>query len=130
MANLSKEKKAEEAPAKKKNEENRPPETAEEKAKRLRKEQRRQLRVRWKADFDLVQVRTFSPDPSEMSGNARNVRDVGNGKEKEGFTLKKHMDMMDVDEEDDGLPMEQTYFEYRDPSVIDFSSSSRRRASP
>merc|ERR1711939_1237092 len=98
MANLAKEKKAEEAPAKKKDEEKRPPETEEEKAKRLRKEERRQLRVRWKADFDLVEVRTFSPDPSELAGKARNVRDVGNGKEKEGATLKKHLDMMDIDE--------------------------------
>lgn len=120
MANLSKEKEAEPKP-KKKEEDNRPPETEEEKAKRLRREERRALRVRWKADFDLVEVRTFSPDPSEMSGKARNVRDVGNGKEKEGATLKKHMDMMDLDEDDDGQPMEQTYFEYTDPTLIDFS---------
>jgi hypothetical protein len=57
-----------------------------------------------------------------MTGKARNVRDVGNGKEREGFTLKKHMDKMDVDEEDDGQPMEQSYFEYQDPSIIDFST--------
>jgi hypothetical protein len=122
MANLSKEKEAETKPAKKKEDDNRPPETEEEKRKRLRREERRALRVRWKPDFDLVQVRTFSPDPSEISGKARNVRDVGNGKEKEGFTLKKHMDMMDVDEEDDGQPMEETYFDYNDPSLVDFSN--------
>jgi hypothetical protein len=122
MANLSKENKQEQQPAKKKTEEKREPETEEQKTKRLRKEERRKLHVRWKADFDLVEIRTFSRDPSEMTGNARNVRDVGSGKEKEGLTLKKHMDMMDVDEEDDGQPMEQTYFDYRDPTLIDFST--------
>ncbi|KIW07837.1 uncharacterized protein PV09_01755 [Verruconis gallopava] len=123
MATLSKEKKEDdEKPNKKKSEETRPPETEEEKAKRLRKEERRKLRVRWKPDFELVETRTFSPDPSEISGKARNVRDVGNGREKEGFTLKKHMDMMEVDEDDDGQPMEQTYFDYREPTAVDFST--------
>ena len=55
MANLNKQK--EEAPAK--SEELKPPETPEEKSKRLRKEQRRKLRVSFIADDELVQVRTF-----------------------------------------------------------------------
>jgi hypothetical protein len=122
MANLSKEKEQEKQPAKKKTEEKREPETEEQKTKRLRKEERRTLRVRWKADFDLVEIRTFSPDPSEMPNKARTVRDVGGSKEKEGLTLKKHMDMMDVDEVDDDQPMEQTYFDFRDPSTINYST--------
>lgn len=122
MANLEKVKEEEKKPVKKTTEPERPPETEAEKAKRLRKEERRALRVRWN-NTELVQVRTFSPDPSELSGRARNVKDVSNGQEKEGATLKKHMDMMDLDDgDDDAQPLEQTYFDYRDPSLIDFTT--------
>jgi hypothetical protein len=97
----------------------RPPETTEEKAKRLRKEERRKLRVSWKPDATLVDIREFSRDPSEI--NATNMRDVRNGgKEKEGLMFKQHMEMMDVDEDDD-QPMEQTFFEFKSPTAIDFS---------
>jgi hypothetical protein len=98
----------------------RPPETAEEKAKRLRKEERRKLRVSWKPDAVLVEIKLFSRDPSELPGNATNVRDVRDGKEKEGLMFKQHMEMQDVDDDDD-QPMEQSFFDFKTPSLIDFS---------
>jgi hypothetical protein len=98
----------------------RPPESPEEKAKRLRKEERRKLRVSWKPDAILVDIREFSRDPSEIA--ATNMRDVRNGgKEKEGLMFKQHMEKMDVDEDDD-QPMEQTFFDFKLPTSIDFSS--------
>jgi hypothetical protein len=84
-------------------------ETEEEKAKRLRKESRRKLRVSWKADHELVAVREFVHDPEEDTGHdARSVRDAGDilneGKAfKEGL---KHQDPffdegLDEDEQND-----------------------------
>jgi hypothetical protein len=118
MANLTRVREPESSSSKP--EVKRPPETAEEKAKRLRKEERRKLRVSWKPDATLVDVREFSRDPSEI--NATNMRDVRNGgKEKEGLMFKQHMEMMDVDEDDD-QPMEQSFFDFKPPTMIDFSN--------
>ncbi|KAB8342878.1 hypothetical protein FH972_022475 [Carpinus fangiana] len=58
-----------EAKPKAKSEEKRAPETAEEKEKRERKEKRRQLRVHWKPESALVEVRLFSHDPDEELGH-------------------------------------------------------------
>lgn len=119
MANLTREREPE---VTSKPETKRPPETAEAKARRLRKEERSKLRVSWKPDAMLVEIREFSRDPSEMPGNASNVRDVRNGKEQEGLMFKQHMDMMDVDvDDDDDQPMEQTFFDFKSPTAIDFS---------
>ncbi|KAF2435795.1 hypothetical protein EJ08DRAFT_289419 [Tothia fuscella] len=99
-----------------------PPETAEQKAKRLRKEERRKLRVTWKPDAALVEIKLFSRDPSEISNNANNVRDVGDGKEKEGLMFKQHVEKDDVDvDDDDDQPMELSFFDYKTPSPINFS---------
>ncbi|KAE9979811.1 hypothetical protein EG328_000659 [Venturia inaequalis] len=118
MANLAKAREPE--VTKKPDDPKRPPETAEQKAKRLRKEERRKLRVTWKPEGTLVEIREFSRDPSEMNNN--NARDVRDGKEKEGLMFKQHMEMMDVDvDEEDDQPMEQTFFDFREPSPIDFS---------
>lgn len=122
MANLAKAREPE--VTKKPDDPKRPPETAEQKAKRLRKEQRRKLRVTWKPEGTLVEIREFSRDPSEMNNN--NARDVRDGKEKEGLMFKQHMEMMDVDvDEEDDQPMEQTFFEFKEPSPIDFSRISQ-----
>ncbi|TID17420.1 hypothetical protein E6O75_ATG08166 [Venturia nashicola] len=118
MANLAKAREPE--VTKKPDDPKRPPETAEQKAKRLRKEERRKLRVTWKPEGTLVEIREFSRDPSEMNNN--NARDVRDGKEKEGLMFKQHMEMMDADvDEEDDQPMEQTFFEFKEPSSIDFS---------
>jgi hypothetical protein len=58
--------------------EKQPAETDEVKAKRVRKEARRKLRVSWKADHELVSIREFTHDPDEDTGHdASSVRDAG-----------------------------------------------------
>ncbi|KAI7188365.1 hypothetical protein KC335_g16683 [Hortaea werneckii] len=122
MANLSKPKEEKPAP---KPEKEAPPETPEQKAKRLRKEARRQLHVRFADSEDLVQVRYFTHDPEEELGHEdsqmRDVSDAGG----EGRALKQHQDQMDVDEEDDDGDKEegkeQSLIEFKEPSLIDLS---------
>ena len=102
MANLNKQ--AEAAPAK--SEETRKPETPEEKQRRLRKEQRRKLRVSFK-DEDLVQVREFVHDPEEELGHEDSqVRDVGDSRG-EGQMLKMHRDLDLMDEDEDYEPPDE-----------------------
>lgn len=102
MANLNKQ--AEAAPVK--SEEIRKPETPEEKQKRLRKEQRRKLRVSFKDD-DLVQIREFVHDPEEELGHEDSqVRDVGDSKG-EGQMLKMHRDLDLMDEDEDYEPPDE-----------------------
>ncbi len=102
MANLNKQ--AEAAPVK--SEETRKPETPEEKQKRLRKEQRRKLRVSFKDD-DLVQIREFVHDPDEELGHEDSqVRDVGDSRG-EGQMLKMHRDLDLMDEDEDYEPPDE-----------------------
>ncbi|GME62662.1 c-x8-c-x5-c-x3-h type zinc finger protein [Neofusicoccum parvum] len=122
MANLTKPK--EQQPAAKP-EENRPPETEEEKTKRLRKEARRKLRVKWADDSTgnktlLESVRFFTHDPDEEIGHdASMVRDVGDVGG-EGRMFKQHKDMMDLDDDDDRLS-EEDFRKWKMPSMVDFS---------
>lgn len=112
MASLNKQKN--EAPSK--SEESRPDETLEERRKRLRKEQRRKLRVSFKADDDLVEVRTFEHDPEEELGHddsmVRDVRDSHG----EGQMLKMHKDLDLMDEDDDYEPTEELPISWHEPS--------------
>lgn len=126
MANLTKPK--EQQPAAKP-EVNRPPETEEEKARRLRKEARRKLRVKWADGSDgstavnkdtLESVRLFTHDPDEDLGHDANmVRDVGDVGG-EGRMFKQHKDMMDLDDDDD-RPSEEDFHPWYTPSLVDFS---------
>ena len=103
MANLQKQK---EAPTPKP-EDVRKPETPEEKQRRLRKEQRRKLRVSFKADGELVQIREFIHDPEEELGHEDSqMRDVGDSKG-EGQMLKMHKDLELMDEDEDYEPPEE-----------------------
>lgn len=112
MANLNKQK--ETVPSKL--EEIRPPETPEEKAKRVRKEERRKLRVSFKPDDSLVQIRTFVHDPEEEIGHDDSMmRDVGDSRG-EGQMLKMHKDLDLMDEEEDGTAAEQDLALWRTPS--------------
>ena len=113
MANLNRQKS--DAPIK--SEETRPPETAEEKRKRLRKEQRRKLRVSFKADDELVEVRTFVHDPEEELGHDDSmVRDVGDSRG-EGQMLKMHKDLELLDEEEEDYePTEELPAVWHEPS--------------
>jgi len=96
-------------------EETRKPETPDEKRKRLRKEQRRKLRVSFKADDDMVQVREFVHDPEEELGHEDSqVRDVGDSRG-EGQMLKMHKDLDIDDEEDYEPPDEISLPEWHDP---------------
>ncbi|GAB7341357.1 hypothetical protein MBLNU457_7617t1 [Dothideomycetes sp. NU457] len=95
-------------------------ETEEQKKKRLRKESRRHLRVSFKPESTLEEVRFFTHDPDEEFGHdasmMRDVSDVGG----EGRMFKQHKDNVDVDEEDDG-PGEEEVRPYTEPSAIDFA---------
>ena len=98
-----------------------PKETPEEKAKRLKKESRRNLRVQFKAGDDLVQVRIFHHDPEEELGHdasqMRDVADVGG----EGRMFKQQHQMMDIDDDEDAAEEEEKLMEFKPPGLIDFS---------
>lgn len=94
-----------------------PPETPEEKAKRLRKESRRHLRVTFRPEATLLDIRYFHHDPEEELGHDENfVRDAGDigG---EGRMFKQHRDM--EYEEDDDEP-EVSYRPWVEPTNVDF----------
>lgn len=118
MANLAKPK--EEKPAAKPQKEV-PPETPEEREKRLRKERRRKMHVTFKTGEDLVQIRYFTHDPQEEIGHdssqMRDMADVGG----EGRVLKQHAHMMDIDDEDDVIEVDQDLIDFTTPSLVDFS---------
>ncbi|KAF3006843.1 hypothetical protein E8E13_010727 [Curvularia kusanoi] len=116
MAALTKPKELETAPTK--TEKDVPNETPEQKAKRLRKEARRHLRVTFRPDASLVAIKYFSHDPEEELGHEENfTRDAGDlgG---EGHMFKQHKELEeDEDDEDD----ETDYRPWKEPSQVDFS---------
>ena len=98
MADLNKPK---QAPAPKPTEDQ-PPETEDERKKRLRKEERRKLRVTWKPNETLTEVRLFTHDPEEELGPGDgSMRSLGDVKG-EGSVLKLHKDLEELEEEDLG----------------------------
>nr|POF01153.1 hypothetical protein CFP56_21101 [Quercus suber] len=119
MANISKPKEPPKAAPKQEKE--LPPETADEKKKRLRKEARRKLHVTFKPEDDLVEIRYFTHDPDEELGHdssqIRDVADVGG----EGMMLKMQNQMMDVDEDDDAADHDRLV-RFEPPSLVDFST--------
>lgn len=118
MANLSKPK--EEKPVAKPVPEL-PKETPEEKAKRLRKESRRHLHVRFKDKNELTQVHIFHHDSEEDEGHdasqMRDVSDVGG----EGRMFKQQHQMMEIDEDDETTEEEEKLIEFKEPTEIDFN---------
>ncbi|KAI9827330.1 MAG: hypothetical protein M1826_006435 [Phylliscum demangeonii] len=79
-------------------------ETEEARAKRLRKEERRKLRVTFKTGDDLVQVHFFSRDLAEDQERDENfLRDADNAAA-EGRAFMQHADVTMKDEEDDYEP--------------------------
>lgn len=118
MANLSKPKEEKKAPNLEKEI---PQETAEERAKRIRKEQRRKLHVSFKTGDDLVQIRYFTHDPAEEndhdSSQMRDVADIGG----EGRMFKQQQHMMDLDDDDDIPEVEERLVDFKTPLRIDFS---------
>lgn len=118
MANLSKPK--EEKPVAKPAPEV-PKETPEEKAKRLRKESRRHLHVRFKDKNELTQIHIFQHDAEEDEGHdasqVRDVSDVGG----EGRMFKQQHHMMDIDEDDETTEEDEKLIEFKEPTEIDFN---------
>ena len=119
MANLNKSKEPESTSKPKPN---LPPETPEERTKRLRKEERRKLRVSFKPEASLMEVRVFERQDEELTDRDNNVRDVDD-KGGEGRMFKQHMDTVDLEDEDDYTPQldEPSLIEFWEPSNIDFS---------
>lgn len=88
-------------------EEDRAPETPEERRKRLRKEVRRKLRVSFKPDDSLVQVRVFEHHPDEEIGHDDSMVRDANDIKGEGQMLKMHRerDVPDEDEDSGDMPV-------------------------
>jgi len=96
--------------------EDKPPETEEERKKRLRKEGRRRLRVSWKPDHSLTEVRLFTHDPEEELGpDDRRQRQAGDVKG-EGRILRLHKGLDELGEEDEGGIKEENLLGYHEPS--------------
>jgi hypothetical protein len=121
MADLGKPKE----PSPSKSVEEGPPETDEERQKRLRKEERRKLRVSWKPDDSLTEIRLFTHDPDEEIGHDPSMmRDVGDVAG-EGRMLKLHRNF---DDDDDEEAREETFFPYITPGLIDMEPLGEERA--
>ncbi|KAF2830422.1 hypothetical protein CC86DRAFT_161319 [Ophiobolus disseminans] len=119
MASLLKPKEQEAAPVK--SEKQLPPETPEETAKRLRKEARRHLRVTFKPDTALVQIKYFSHDPEEELGHDENFLRHAGDIEGEGRMFKQHKEL-EFDEDDEDNEREVKLMPWRgEPSQVDFS---------
>lgn len=114
MADLNKQKE----PAPSEPVEHLPPESEEERTKRLRKEVRRKLRVTWKPDDSLTEVRLFTHDPDEELGPGDRTQGDVKG---EGSVLKLHRDLDEFDEEEDSAVREESLREYYEASEIDFA---------
>lgn len=92
------------------------PETAEQMTKRLRKEARRRLRVSWKPEGELAQIRVFEKDDEEDRGRDVNqLRDATDDRS-EGMVLKRRVNV-NVDDDDDDVP----YHPWEAPTPVDFS---------
>ena len=75
-------------------------ETDEERRKRLRKEERRKLRVKFKPDDALVEVRYIERLVDDETGRGRtNLRDAGDATQ-EGRMFKEHRDVSLGDDEE------------------------------
>ena len=91
------------------------PETEEEREKRLRKEARRRLRVTWKPDHSLTEVRFFTHDPDEELSPGDRSREAGDVKG-EGSVLKLHRDLDELEEDEDGGIREENLLDYHETS--------------
>jgi hypothetical protein len=108
--------------------EDKPPETEEERQKRLRKEARRKLRVTWKSDDQLTEIRLFTHDPDEELGPGDgSMRGMGDVKG-EGSVLKLHKDLEELEEDDLGGIRETTLNEYTGLSEIHIESADMKSA--
>ncbi|KAH6986201.1 hypothetical protein BKA56DRAFT_480449 [Ilyonectria sp. MPI-CAGE-AT-0026] len=94
-------------------------ETPVEKTKRLRKEARRKLRVSWKPEAELVQVKIFQKEEAEDEGReVHMIRDAGDDRS-EGMVLKQRANVEEEDDDDD-IP----YQPWLEPTAINLSNLS------
>ncbi|KAI9782643.1 MAG: hypothetical protein M1816_001757 [Peltula sp. TS41687] len=78
-------------------------ETPEEKKRRLRREERRKLRVKFKPEDSLVEIRYFTHDQEEDVGREDNLlRDAADAVE-EGRMFKQHKELDVMDDDDDDM---------------------------
>jgi hypothetical protein len=99
-----------------KSSEDTPLESEEERQNRLRKEARRKLRVSWKPDDSLTEVRLFTHDPEEEIGPDDGLkRDAGDIKG-EGRMLKLHKDLDDDDDDEEVGVKEEELHPYITPT--------------
>ncbi|KAI9672931.1 MAG: hypothetical protein M1829_004481 [Trizodia sp. TS-e1964] len=95
----------------------RPPETDEERRKREHKEARRKLKVRFKPDDVLVQIRYFTYDKAEKIGRGEGMLRDAHDAMSEGRAFKEHLDLNTIDEDDELFSKEWTT-----PKIFDFST--------
>ena len=102
-----------------------PLETKEERRKRERKELRRKLRVTWKPQESLEEIRIFSHDPEEEKGHDHNMLRGVSDVQDEGRMLKLFSQRVDLEEEDEYEPEfdDDQLIPWRSPSVIDLSDA-------
>ena len=97
-----------------------PPETEEDRKKRLRKEARRHLRVRWKSEATLVETRLFTHDPEEELDMDHDM--VRADLKNEGKMLKAGLGKSIEEEEEEEERAEGIeLIPWRGPSQIDFA---------
>lgn len=98
-------------------------ETAAEKAKRLRRESRKALRVVFKPQDSLEEIRYFTHDPEEelengagVHKNIKGAKDLG-----EGMAFKDHKNNISVEDDDDDVQTIEELRSYHAPSLVDFA---------
>lgn len=80
-----------------------PLESPEEMERRLRKEARRRLRVSWKPDSELADVRIFEHDTAEDRGRDHSMLRDARDNRSEGLRLKQNVADIDDEGEGDGI---------------------------
>ncbi|KAI0383306.1 hypothetical protein F5Y04DRAFT_32485 [Hypomontagnella monticulosa] len=89
-----------------------PIESPEELERRLRKESRRHLRVSWKPEGELAEVRIFEHDTAEDKGRDHSMLRDARDNRSEGLRLKQNV--QDMDDEGDGIS-DGNIHEYYEP---------------
>ncbi|KAI5858245.1 hypothetical protein GGS23DRAFT_600729 [Durotheca rogersii] len=100
----------------------RAPETPEERARRLRKESRRHLRVSWKPDHELVDIRTFEHDTAEDKGRDQNMLRDARDNRSEGQMLKQRVQDND-DEDEEEKAKEVSISDWHEPTAVRFGDA-------
>lgn len=107
----------------------RAPETPEEKKKRERKESRRHLRVRFKEEGELEEIRLFTHEKAEDEGRDVDMLRDAHDDRSEGMMLKQRVDTESIDDEEDATMVDAQDIdinsqEWPHLSEIDFSDLS------